>query len=186
MVIAYEGWLSGTAARDVNELPVTSAVELDVESGWGARPIDDASPTANQVESTTAAAVRGDRRMGTTDRRSDQPVLGEQRFRPLARWRGRVSAVEGETFWAALEEMDRPDVRRRDVKMFRSDVGEADLDLLREGAVFYWSIGYLDTLGGQRTRQSTIKFQRRPGWTEEDQRAARQWAADMKKLVERV
>jgi hypothetical protein len=114
-----------------------------------------------------------------------QPVETHQHFRTLARWRGRVTEVGEQTFRAMLKEMDRP-LPEREVAIYVSEVSPADRPLLLEGAIFYWSIGYVDTLGGQRTRQSAIRFQRRPGWTAEDQRAAEQWAARMARLVRRV
>jgi hypothetical protein len=48
-----------------------------------------------------------------------------------------------------------------------------DLPLVRAGAVFYWTIGYRDSVTGQRTRQSSIVFRRLPAWTDRELEALR-------------
>ena len=108
--------------------------------------------------------------------------MADQHFVPLCRWRGRVTEVGEETFRAIIREMDQPRPEE-EAEIYLSEVGAADRPLLRAGAIFYWSIGYRDTLAGQRRRESVIKFQRRPGWTEEDLQQARRWATRMRRLV---
>jgi hypothetical protein len=48
------------------------------------------------------------------------------------------------------------------------EISSSDHDLLREGAVFYWTIGYRDSTSGQRERISIIRFRRLPMWTEKE------------------
>jgi len=79
-----------------------------------------------------------------------------------------------DSFFARLVDLtgDTPD---EEVEIPREEVSASDCALLREGAVFYWTIGYSDSVKGQRRRVSEIRFRRLPAWTEEDiQRAERE------------
>jgi hypothetical protein len=49
-----------------------------------------------------------------------------------------------------------------EVELDREEVSKSDLPLLAKGAVFYCSIGYRDTPGGQRERIFTLRFARQP------------------------
>jgi hypothetical protein len=63
------------------------------------------------------------------------------------------------------------------------EISEEDQALVQPGAIFYWSIGYLDSRGGQRIRASVIRFRRLPAWTTEELQAARRKAASMRELL---
>jgi hypothetical protein len=88
-------------------------------------------------------------------------------FRVMQKWQGHVLEICGDVFLARLHDLTGSKMPE-DVELFTNDVSKHDRALLRPGAVFYWKIGYLDHLDGQRIRASIIRFRRRPVWTEED------------------
>lgn len=73
-------------------------------------------------------------------------------------WTGYVSDIEEDNFTAKL--IDKKDPTTYEIATFsKEDVSDGDLNLLKPGAVFYWSIGYA-TNKGQRIKQSLIRFRR--------------------------
>ena len=48
------------------------------------------------------------------------------------------------------------------------EISPSDLQLVAPGAVFYWRIGYVDEVNGQRRRTSDFSFRRLPQWREKD------------------
>ena len=61
------------------------------------------------------------------------------------------------------------------------EIHSDDLPLVKPGAIFYWTIGYLDK-GGQRIRASIIRFRRLPRWRTEELDAAKKDAEYTQKL----
>lgn len=183
-------WSSGQGPTDMDDRRVLTDLEAAVSyrvAGLGAVPgiadAADANPSAGTGVGQADAAAKSSLVASITA--PAEPGLSDRRFEALIRWRGRVIDVGTETFRAIVKDLDRP-APEEEVAIYLREVGEADRPLLHEGAVFYWHIGYEDTLGGQRTRASVIRFQRRPGWTDEDLREAQSWAARMRRLVQRV
>ncbi|MEX2621693.1 MAG: hypothetical protein WD250_15870 [Egibacteraceae bacterium] len=88
----------------------------------------------------------------------------------LQRWEGTVEEVTETTFAGVLQARsdDAPDEW---VELHLDDVAEDERSLVVPGAVFTWSIGYQDSEAG-RTRESTIRIRRRPGFTEAEIAAA--------------
>lgn len=87
----------------------------------------------------------------------------KETFRMLQKWEGYVLEVSSETFWARLtplvgEEGDQ------EAEIYLNEIDGPDQRLVQLGAVFYWSIGYLNRPSG-RIRASILRFQRLPGWT---------------------
>jgi hypothetical protein len=105
-----------------------------------------------------------------------------QNFRLLQKWEGLVLQVRDSAFVARLADQTHngPD---EEAEIPLAEVSQGDQDLVQPGAIFYWSIGYLDTHGGQRTRASVIRFRRLPAWTAEELEAAKRKAADTRDLL---
>ncbi|SRR6266542_1992926 len=183
MVIAYRPRVADTAVDDANPLPVTEALEAPTRRSTrtGAGTSEDVFGNL-RVDTDVRPRSRSDALTGGAS--GGQPTTSNQHFKLRGHWRGRVVDVGNETFRAVLEDM-RGNLPERLADIYVDEVAPADRQLLRDGATFYWSIGYVDTLGGQRTRQSEVRFQRRPSWTVDDRREAEGWAARMKRLVER-
>ena len=84
----------------------------------------------------------------------------------LQRWIGRVVSVHDEKFVAITTDATNPRNPPEEVEFDLTEVSEGDLPLVAEGAMFYWSIGYRDSPGGQRERVSSLRFVRSPRLSE--------------------
>jgi hypothetical protein len=65
------------------------------------------------------------------------------------------------------DELD-PNSPEEEAEIPMDEVSAMDLDLVRPGALFYWSIGYRGHASGQRSRESLIRFRRLPRWSMEE------------------
>jgi hypothetical protein len=97
-------------------------------------------------------------------------------------WEGVVEAIGHDSIVARLHDRRRPG-RPEEAEFPLSDIAEGDLGLVAVGATFYWTIGYLITPGGQRSRTSTIRFRRLPVWSEQELTDAEARAAETKRLL---
>lgn len=89
-------------------------------------------------------------------------------FQSLQQWLGHVTEIDQESnlFTAKLQDLSSPgtyEIAEFEIR----DIPEGDLDLLKIGAAFYWSLGY-NYNRSQKTKQSAIRFQRLNDWTEEE------------------
>jgi hypothetical protein len=112
-----------------------------------------------------------------------RPVEAQPKRKILQRWCGWVERVEGDRFRAVVEDETTPSNPREAVQFDVRDVSEYDRSLLAEGAVFYWSIGYRDSVAGQRERFSTLRFARRPHITDAYLNRIRREAAELAALL---
>jgi hypothetical protein len=105
-----------------------------------------------------------------------------ERFNALQKWEGYVIEVGQETFWARLTPIrgEGPD---QEAEIYLDALDDADRALIEPGAVFYWSIGYLDKPSG-RLRASLIRFRRLPKWTERELATARSEIAGLRSLLD--
>jgi hypothetical protein len=89
-----------------------------------------------------------------------------EQFRTLQKWEGYVIEIGIETFRAKLVPIvgEGSDL---EAEIYLEEIGEEDRALLELGAVFYWSIGYLDKPSGRR-RESIIRFRRLKTLTKRD------------------
>lgn len=103
-------------------------------------------------------------------------------FIALQKWEGVVLQVMEEYFLARLIDLtnEGPD---EEAELPIEEISQEDLDLVKPGAVFYWSIGYLDRCSGQRTRASVIRFRRLPAWNSEEIEAAKQEAGRIQEFI---
>jgi len=103
-------------------------------------------------------------------------------FVSLQSWEGTVMRVLGESFVARL--VDRSGQTHDEEAEFpHAEVSDDDRDLIQEGAVFYWDIGYIVKPSGQRIRASIVRFRRLPTWTKAELDSAREAAERMADLV---
>jgi hypothetical protein len=91
------------------------------------------------------------------------PILRQSdwKARVLQRWTGRVEFVGAETFTAVITDTLDSTKPLEEVELSTGEVSPSDLPLLTEGSLFYWTIGYRDSPGGQRGRISELRFARR-------------------------
>lgn len=103
----------------------------------------------------------------------------QARFRLLQSWEGRVVEVFDEGFVAHLVDLTTPGIEE-EVEIEFEEISPDDESLVVPGAVFYWSIGYLRSPSGSRTRASEIRFRRLPRWTRQDLDGIAERVAELK------
>jgi len=103
-------------------------------------------------------------------------------FRAIQKWEGYVLDVGPDTFRARLISIvgEGPD---QEAEIYLEEVDPDDQGLVQPGAVFYWSIGYLDRPSG-RLRAAILRFRRLPAWSEAELNAARSEAKKLESLFE--
>lgn len=134
-----------------------------------ASPVQDPNP----AESGAATSVK----VGNQDLESS-PSPQSRRMRPRLRptpvrartqgqfqvhesWEGVVEEIFSTYFVAQL--VSRTMATQAEIaEILLEEVSPGDRELLVEGAVFYWAIGYRDSPSGQRTRTSVLRFRRLP------------------------
>ena len=88
------------------------------------------------------------------------------------KWEGRVISVFGDTFKATLSPLVG-DEAVQEAEIYVEDITRDERPLIEPGAVFYWSIGYLERPSGRR-RESVIRFRRLPTWTSNEVRTGKE------------
>ncbi len=102
-------------------------------------------------------------------------------FKAIQKWEGYVIEVYEETFLARLIPI-LGEGADQEAEIYIEEVEPVDQVLIEPGAVFYWSIGYLDKPSG-RHRDSYIRFRRLPAWTRRELKAAREKAKMLQELL---
>jgi len=91
-------------------------------------------------------------------------------FRAIQKWEGHVIDVGQDTFRATIVPTagEGTDL---EAEIYLEEVEREDRKLIEPGAIFYWSIGYLDKPSG-RQNVSVIRFRRFAAWTRHEIREA--------------
>jgi len=111
-----------------------------------------------------------------------EPIV-QNRFVPLQKWEGTVFQVLEDSFFARLVDLTSGGVDE-EAEFPVEEVSDADRSLIAPGAVFYWNIGYIDNISGQRTRASVIRFRRLPVWRSEELERAKRKAQHLSDLLD--
>lgn len=103
-------------------------------------------------------------------------------FRAIQKWQGYVIDLGEDKFTARLVPIvgEGPD---QEAEIYVEEIDRDDRALIEPGAVFYWSIGYLDGPSG-RLRASVIRFRRLPVWTGLELQNAEAEAAKLRGLLD--
>jgi hypothetical protein len=80
----------------------------------------------------------------------------------LQKWEGVVEDIRDGEFDAVLRDCTDPTRDSELTTLPIEEVPPGDRELLKAGATFYWVIGYRDSLGGGRRRESEIRMRRLP------------------------
>jgi hypothetical protein len=88
----------------------------------------------------------------------------------LQRWEGTIEEVGEDSFTAVLRDLTAQGADEW-AELLLDDVAESDRALVAPGAVFYWWIGYRESVSG-RTRASVIRLRRLPGITDAELEAS--------------
>jgi hypothetical protein len=130
---------------------------------------DSSAPWALEVVPETASK-QGSRRSRTI-------------FIPLHEWEGTVNRLLDDAFIGSMVDLSEREKGFQDEAEFPlSDLPPDAEPLLKEGAIFRWSIGYF-IVDGTRHRASKIVFRRMPAWTKWDLETAARYASDVSKSV---
>jgi hypothetical protein len=115
-----------------------------------------------------------------------EPETGQSeassRFVLLQKWEGEVLSTNGSTFRARLLDLtgDNPD---QEAEIRVAEVSPRDRNKIRPRGVFYWYIGYRDSLNGERERASKFYFRRLPQLEEHEVERARRAAAELRSAL---
>jgi hypothetical protein len=103
-------------------------------------------------------------------------------FEVRQKWEGYVQSVDEETFSAVLTAI-QGDEGEQQAEIYLENIDEVDRKLIEPGAIFYWSVGYLDRPSG-RQRASVIRFRRLPAWTRADIEEAQAEAEELSSMFD--
>jgi hypothetical protein len=106
----------------------------------------------------------------------------QPRFVSLQKWEGVVLEVLDDSFLARLVDLTNGG-SDEEAEFALEEVTPEDRVLVEPGAVFYWNIGYNDSISGQRTRVSEIRFRRLPAWQPEELKEAKRIVSILKDLI---
>jgi hypothetical protein len=175
--------LANETTRDgcfVIDDPVDIVEELDyasVTQGPDALPAQTSSELENEtVQTLSRKPLPSITRLSTKSTAQDSFVL-------LQKWEGVVTRITDDSFISTLRDLTSESADE-EAEIPIEEVPRADITLLAPGAVFYWCIGYLDRLGGQRIRASEIRFRRLPPWSDRELESARREADEISDLLD--
>lgn len=100
-------------------------------------------------------------------------------FQSLQQWLGHVIEIDNKEglFKAKLQDLNNSGTYEMAEFEIR-DIADGDLEIFKVGAAFYWSLGYHYNRS-QKTKESSIRFQRLNDWTEEEYNTAIDNADDL-------
>ncbi|MFQ5799628.1 MAG: hypothetical protein ACE5H0_13180 [Bacteroidota bacterium] len=135
---------------------------------------------ANRDDQPTIENLR--ERLASSVITTSRAIPKQDGFVLLQKWEGIVTQVGKDSILARLSDLSEkgPD---EEVELPIEEIPPSDRKLVAPGAVFYWCIGYLDTVHGQRIRASAVRFRRLPVWTKEEVRRARSEAQATRDLL---
>jgi hypothetical protein len=96
-----------------------------------------------------------------------EPTPAAYSFDMRGQWEGTVTEVGADEFSVVLCDILNPGAEEYDAVFSLEEVADEDRDLLKEGAILYWTIGY-EQRGGQRRRISEVRLRRLPAWSRAD------------------
>lgn len=94
---------------------------------------------------------------------------GRVTFNPLIEWEGYVIEIHEDYVTAQLKRIKGPTAENEEIaEIFFDDIQYYDRNLVKEGSVFVWSIGYTRDPKGTKRKASQIVFRRLPAWSKAD------------------
>lgn len=114
-------------------------------------------------------AASANRRVATVFEIERRKRTSQQRSQVLQQWEGTVEEVRSDSFGARLRNLSVDGAPDEWATLLLDEISDDERSLVKPGAVFYWSIGYLIEPYGQRRTASTIYFRRLPAWGAQDQ-----------------
>lgn len=96
-----------------------------------------------------------------------EPAKSNDYFISQQKWICYITAINDNSFNADLYDVDHPGGTYEKGEFDKREVSVGDMELLKLGATFYWSIGF-SSRGSQVEKKSLIRFQRLANWSEEE------------------
>lgn len=131
------------------------------------------SASLPDVDSDTSSSVALGKRVRSRVRiiQPDPSSLHQQpeRFQTIKNWEGVVTSVEGDSFFASMRLTNSKSERAEDeFEIDIDNVARGDRDLVREGAIFYLTVGIRRPRGEGPQKTTRIIFRRMPRWSSRD------------------
>lgn len=111
-----------------------------------------------------------------------KPRPVKEHFKTLQKWEGVVIEVGQDTFLAKLVPI-MGEGSEQEAEIYIDQVEKEDRVLIEPGAVFYWTIGYLNKPSGT-LGTSIIRFRRLPTWSKRELEAADAKANELRELFD--
>lgn len=179
--------LDSAALALTTTMDATSSLQGDLSGGeLLSRLRAEVIPNGYKTEQTQTYYINGESnpaQIKLNEFLSPPPVpRAKEFFRALQKWEGYVLDVGSDIFHARLVSTfgEGPD---QEAEIYLEEVDGEDQALVQVGAVFYWTIGYLDRPAG-RLRGSILRFRRLPALSEAELEAARREAQKLESLFE--
>jgi hypothetical protein len=162
----------------------TSEVRARTSLDWQVANRDQNVLTTDRSSEWSVSTVKNvDRRVFCVPKVASGDRSERVTFFPLQEWEGFVGEVGTDSFTGFLIDLTAKKTRPEEKMEFPiSDLSDDDRSLLREGAIFRWSIGYQKQHGTKR-RVSQVVFRRLPAWTRCDFEASK---LKVKEILENV
>ena len=144
---------------------------LNRSSVGGGIPPSQPEPTtaAPSIEQTVAqqqfTTLLGNFVIARWGRRQPRP---DYTFKLLQQWEGYVTAIRDGELIATVHDAKGSGGPEEEVVFDVAEVADGDLELLKSGSYFRWSIGYRTGPTKQKERVSFLKFVRLPAWSARD------------------
>ena len=108
-----------------------------------------------------------------------------EHFDVIQSWEGYVIETDEEqgVFLAHLKPI-KGESGDLEAEIYLSEISEDDLPLVKPGAMFYWSIGYIIKSTGTKINASVIRFRRMPTWSKQDIEAAKKQVKSLRELLD--
>ena len=91
--------------------------------------------------------------------------LSGHRFEVLQQWECIILEVGGDSVYCQMHDLTDESSPEEFAHVLISEFNEYDRPILSEGAVFYWSVGYIHRSNGQIRRSSQLRVRRMPPLT---------------------
>lgn len=159
------------ALRDVFSSDIDLSLDTDFDTNDKLSPtafihalpaFEELAPSDENGESTLLVGAES---AENTARRQKDHV--QSSFIAEQEWEGYVSHFDDKYFYAQLSDLTTPGIEE-EAQFELDEISPIHRDLLKEGAIFRWSIGYERMMGGTRKRVSSIVFRRLPAWTKRE------------------
>ncbi|MCQ4313484.1 hypothetical protein NAV33_16540 [Pseudomonas stutzeri] len=175
------GEFVGVASLDTtsNDIKIIGDSNTLAPSGFHRQLISRSAPESSGASREIDARLRYDSLFSDAVSTHQRRILNfESSFIAEQEWEGCVLSIYEGQITALLQDLSRPGLEEQAV-FDVDEVSEIYRDLVKEGAIFRWSIGYQRQKGGTKSRLSSLVFRRMPAWNSKDLAKSQEEAEDI-------